>query len=46
VSTTLAEAPDGVADGVDDDGALWLRREGRRLRVSSGEVSVRQAEPQ
>ncbi|MBI5257158.1 MAG: biotin--[acetyl-CoA-carboxylase] ligase [Burkholderiales bacterium] len=45
VSTTLAEAPDGVADGVDADGALWLRRGHQRLRVSSGELSIRQATP-
>ncbi|MFN0186366.1 MAG: biotin--[acetyl-CoA-carboxylase] ligase [Aquabacterium sp.] len=41
VGTTLAEAPQGIADGVADDGALWLRVGPRRLRVVSGEVSVR-----
>nr|WP_088284626.1 biotin--[acetyl-CoA-carboxylase] ligase [Ideonella sp. A 288] len=41
VSTSLADLPEGVADGVDSDGALWVRAQGRRHRVSSGEVSVR-----
>ncbi|MDT7834078.1 biotin--[acetyl-CoA-carboxylase] ligase [Aquabacterium sp. OR-4] len=44
VSTTLAEANRGVADGVDAQGTLWLRLDdgsGRRVAVSSGEVSVR-----
>lgn len=44
VSTTLAEAPRGVADGVDAQGTLWLRLDdgsGRRVPVASGEVSVR-----
>ncbi len=41
VSTTLTELPQGVAEGVDEDGALRLRADGRVHRVSSGEVSVR-----
>jgi len=41
VGTTLAECPHGVADGVAEDGALWLRVGGQRRRVASGEVSVR-----
>ena len=40
VSTTLAELPDGVAEGVDEHGALRVRRGGLH-RVVSGEVSVR-----
>ncbi|HSW07861.1 biotin--[acetyl-CoA-carboxylase] ligase [Aquabacterium sp.] len=43
VSTTLAELPEGVADGLDDKGALWLRVGAERHRVSSGEVSIRVA---
>jgi BirA family biotin operon repressor/biotin-[acetyl-CoA-carboxylase] ligase len=43
VSTTLADMPEGVADGVDEQGALWLRTGGTRQRVSSGEVSIRVA---
>lgn len=38
VSTQLGE---GVADGVDADGALWLKAGGERLRVVSGEVGAR-----
>lgn len=48
VSTTLAEAPRGVADGVDGQGTLWLRLDdgsGRRVPVASGEVSVRRLPP-
>jgi BirA family transcriptional regulator, biotin operon repressor / biotin---[acetyl-CoA-carboxylase] ligase len=42
VATTWAGAPQGVADGVDASGALWLRGPtGERLRLSSGEVSLR-----
>ncbi|HLL19335.1 MAG TPA: biotin--[acetyl-CoA-carboxylase] ligase [Rubrivivax sp.] len=40
VTTTLAEVPDGVADGVDQRGALRVRR-GALHHVISGEVSVR-----
>lgn len=40
VSTTLAEAPEGVAEGVDEDGALRVRCNGVH-RVQGGEVSVR-----
>jgi BirA family biotin operon repressor/biotin-[acetyl-CoA-carboxylase] ligase len=41
VNTTLADLPDGVAQGVDDQGALLLQRHGVPHRVVSGEVSVR-----
>ncbi len=40
VSTTQPGLPDGVADGVDAQGALRVRRDGLH-RVVSGEVSVR-----
>lgn len=41
VSTTLAELPQGVAEGVDADGALRVRSAGVLQRVNSGEVSIR-----
>lgn len=41
VSTTSADAPQGVAQGVDARGQLRLRRGGVLHAVSSGEVSVR-----
>lgn len=42
VSTNLHEAPDGVAEGVDEHGALRLVcPDGRRVAISSGEVSIR-----
>ena len=40
VSTTLADAPEGVAEGVDEQGALRVRCDGLH-RIVSGEVSVR-----
>ena len=40
VSTTLAEVPAGVAEGVDEQGALRVRCDGLH-RIVSGEVSVR-----
>jgi len=40
VSTTLADAPEGVAEGVDEHGALRVRCGGLH-RIVSGEVSVR-----
>ena len=43
VTTTLADAACGVADGVDDEGVLWVRAHGQRHPVGSGEVSVRGA---
>lgn len=51
VSTTLPGVPQGLADGVDATGTLWLRVPGdaasgqgdRRVPVSSGEVSLRLA---
>ncbi|MBL8327428.1 MAG: biotin--[acetyl-CoA-carboxylase] ligase [Rubrivivax sp.] len=42
VTTTQAGAPSGVAEGVDERGALRLLcDDGRRVLVNSGEVSVR-----
>jgi BirA family transcriptional regulator, biotin operon repressor / biotin---[acetyl-CoA-carboxylase] ligase len=50
VTTTMAETPEGRAEGVDDRGALRLIcADGRRVAVNSGEVSIRpaaDAEPQ
>ena len=43
VRTTGADAPEGMAAGVDDQGALRLRAGGREHRIVSGEVSVRLA---
>jgi BirA family biotin operon repressor/biotin-[acetyl-CoA-carboxylase] ligase len=43
VRTTDAEMPDGVAAGVDADGALKVAADGRTRRIVSGEVSVRLA---
>lgn len=46
VGTTLAERPDGIADGVDATGALRLRHAAGVALLNSGEVSVRpQPEP-
>jgi BirA family biotin operon repressor/biotin-[acetyl-CoA-carboxylase] ligase len=41
VATTAAGLSDGEAEGVDAQGALLLRADGRLHRVVSGEVSVR-----
>ncbi len=41
VGTTLPEWPEGIADGVAEDGALWLRVDGRRQRLASGDLSLR-----
>ena len=41
VSTSLPGLPTGIADGVDASGTLWLRADGQRLPVQSGEVSLR-----
>ena len=41
VSTTLPGLPEGIADGVDGGGTLWLRVNGERVPVASGEVSLR-----
>lgn len=42
VSTTQDSCPDAIAEGVDDRGALCLLcRDGRRLVVNSGDVTVR-----
>jgi len=43
VTTTLAQMPSGIAEGVDEGGALLLRAGGGLHRVVSGEVSVRSA---
>jgi BirA family biotin operon repressor/biotin-[acetyl-CoA-carboxylase] ligase len=43
VSTTQADLPQGVADGVDASGALRVRHAGGVALVHSGEVSVRPA---
>lgn len=43
VTTTLPGLPEGVAEGVADNGALWVRAGSQRHAVSSGEVSVRAA---
>jgi len=40
VSTTQADVPEGVAEGVDEHGALGLRCDGVH-RIVSGEISVR-----
>jgi BirA family transcriptional regulator, biotin operon repressor / biotin---[acetyl-CoA-carboxylase] ligase len=40
VTTTLAQVPGGIADGVDAQGMLWLRQGDRRTAVGSGEVSL------
>jgi len=40
VGTTAVDVPDGIAEGVDDHGALRVRCEGVH-RIVSGEVSVR-----
>lgn len=42
ITTSLPDAPEGMAEGVDERGALrMLCQDGRRLLVNSGEVSVR-----
>lgn len=41
VATTLADVPQGVAEGVDTRGVLQLRSAGVLHAVSSGEVSIR-----
>jgi BirA family biotin operon repressor/biotin-[acetyl-CoA-carboxylase] ligase len=44
VTTNLHEAREGIAEGVDERGALQLLcADGRRVQVTSGEVSVRPA---
>ena len=43
VSTSLPQWPAGVAEGVDETGALMLSVGGQRQRIVSGEVSVRPA---
>jgi BirA family biotin operon repressor/biotin-[acetyl-CoA-carboxylase] ligase len=45
VVTSLAAVPDGVADGVDEQGALRVRHGGGVVAVSSGEVRVRPGPP-
>lgn len=41
VTTTLPGVPGGIAEGVDDEGVLWVNAEGRRCPIGAGEVSVR-----
>ncbi|MCA6215409.1 biotin--[acetyl-CoA-carboxylase] ligase [Ideonella sp. B7] len=41
VTTTDAACPQGQAEGVAEDGALLVRRDGALYRIVSGEVSVR-----
>lgn len=41
VGTTLPGLPQGLADGVDASGTLWLRTPGGRRPVASGEVSLK-----
>jgi BirA family biotin operon repressor/biotin-[acetyl-CoA-carboxylase] ligase len=43
--TNDAACPNGVAEGVDHDGALLVEREGQRHRIVSGAVSVRAIGP-
>ena len=43
VTTTLPGLPQGLADGVDASGTLWLRTATGRHPVASGEVSLRPA---
>jgi BirA family biotin operon repressor/biotin-[acetyl-CoA-carboxylase] ligase len=43
ITTTLADLPEGMAEGVDNDGALLVRSAHGLRRVVSGEVSVRLA---
>ena len=43
VRSSLADGPQGIADGVDATGALWLRDGGHRTAVRSGEISLRPA---
>ena len=43
VTTSLAQWAEGVAEGVDQSGALVLQAGGQRHRIISGEVSVRPA---
>jgi BirA family biotin operon repressor/biotin-[acetyl-CoA-carboxylase] ligase len=43
VRTTDAAMPEGIASGVEDDGALLVAGNGQTRRVVSGEVSVRLA---
>jgi BirA family biotin operon repressor/biotin-[acetyl-CoA-carboxylase] ligase len=40
VGTTAVDVPDGIAEGVDDHGALRVRCDGLH-RIVGGEVSVR-----
>lgn len=45
VTTTLPMLPQGLADGVDATGTLWLRTASGRHPIASGEVSLTPAEP-
>lgn len=41
VTTSLAEAAEGVADGIDEEGALWIRTPRGRHRLVSGQIGLR-----
>ncbi|NDY90940.1 biotin--[acetyl-CoA-carboxylase] ligase [Ideonella livida] len=41
VITTHPDCPQGIADGIGDDGCLWVRDGARRVAIVGGEVSVR-----
>lgn len=43
ITTSLPDLPGGIAEGVDDEGVLWISVDGRRHPVGAGEVSVRAA---
>jgi BirA family biotin operon repressor/biotin-[acetyl-CoA-carboxylase] ligase len=43
ITTTLPDAPEGIAEGIDAHGALRVRGPAGELLISSGEVSVRPA---
>lgn len=45
VTTTSADAPRGIAQGIAPDGALWVDTPEGRQAIRSGEVSVRPALP-
>jgi BirA family biotin operon repressor/biotin-[acetyl-CoA-carboxylase] ligase len=46
VVTTATEVPQGIAEGVGEDGALRVRAQGKLHAISSAEVSVRPAQTQ
>ena len=46
IRTTLAEVPEGIAQGVSEDGSLLVQTPLGLQRISSGEVSVRLNPPE